>query len=453
MTLPRRVFVAYGIGQLGWAILVNLVGFWLIYVYRPPAEAGLPLLVVPVALSVIAGGGRLFDAVTDPVVAKLSDESSFGRGRRTPFMALGALPAAAACALLFVPPVPAVSTTNVVWLAVVSVVFYLALTLYGTPYFALLAELGDRSERIDLATAVAVGWAGGLVIAGQASGIWSAVDAATALGRPAAVQATVVGLAALAALCMYVPVVVIDERTYADPQPSSRALVPTLKAFARNRDFTSYVVADFAYFAGLTLVLTGMPFYTTVLLFADRPDFGEALVGQLILAVVLTWVVVYPIVNLAAKRVGKKPLIRAAFAGLGVVFCAITVLGWLPLSPLAQAFGVAVLAGIPMAVLSVLPHAALADVARVDALETGDPQEGMFFAGRTLAQKLGQSVGLFAFPALTILGDQPGDALGIRLSGVVGAALCLAAFVGFRYYREAWLTDRLRTLDPVAADD
>ena len=67
-SLPFRIVAAYSFGQLGWAVLINIISFWLVFLYsgefRPDASAA---LVAGIGLSVIAGGGRVFDAVIDPL--------------------------------------------------------------------------------------------------------------------------------------------------------------------------------------------------------------------------------------------------------------------------------------------------------------------------------------------------------------------------------------------------
>ena len=79
--------------------------------------------------------------LTDPIIANLSDRWKSPRGRRIPFLAVGALPAALFCTLMFVPIAREVSTINIVWLVAMQLLFYLFLTIYVTPYFALLPEL------------------------------------------------------------------------------------------------------------------------------------------------------------------------------------------------------------------------------------------------------------------------------------------------------------------------
>lgn len=439
-TLPARIQVSYSLGQLGWAILINLVNTWLVDLYagglNPTTSAA---LVSAGMLSLIVGGGRLFDAVIDPLIAKYSDQAGFKRGRRLPFMAVGALPAGILAVLIFLPPDTSATALNTLWLVGMTLLFYVALTLYATPYFALIPELSNSTaDRINLSTGVAIGFAIGLAISAQAGGIWGLIEANSSLSEEAAIQAAIALLAAVAVLCMYAPVVVINERKYADSAPSAHGIFETLRKFSRNRDFVSYVVADFSYFAGLSITQAAFPFYAVALLEIDR-----GFVGLFLGVVVLTWLLLYPVVNLLAKRLGKKLLIRGAFLTLGGVFCFVPFLGLAPFSPVAQGLLLSIAAAIPMAFLGILPNAVLGDIAKLDAEETGNAQEGMFYAGRTFVQKLGQSTGLFILPLLTILGDEPGDALGIRLTGIIGAVLCFGAFVAFRYYREDRLVERL----------
>lgn len=60
----------------------------------------------------------------------------------------------------------------------------------------------------------------------------------------------------------------------------------------------------------------------------------------------------------------------------------------------------------------------------------------MFYASRTLMQKIGQTFGILVFAALTTFGRNPGDDLGVRLSGMIGWGLCLLAGIVFIGYNE-----------------
>lgn len=438
---------AYALGQLGWSTLVNIIGLTLVYFYLPPENAGLPTLITTVAflgvfnaITLIAASGRLFDAITDPLIANLSDRSTHPRGRRIPFLAVGALPAALFCVLMFAPLAREVSTLNIAWLVAAQLLFYLFLTVYVTPYFALLPELGHTAnQRLNLSTWISITYALGIMVAAQTPALASLVQSAFGVtDKVTAFQFAIGGLAFVAMLLMYLPVIFIDENRYCERTPSTVPLFAALRTTFRNAGFRYYVVADFAYFMALTIVNTGLLYYITVLLLLE-----EALVSGLLAIMVILSFVFYPAVNLLARRIGKKPLIVASFLWMSVIFFGVFFLGRMPLPPAAQAYGLIVLYAIPIAFLGVLPNAVLGDIAEHDAMRTGERLEGMFFAARTLMQKLGQTMGVVIFASLTILGRNPGDDLGIRLSGMAGFALCLTAGLVFIRYNERKVLDEL----------
>ena len=127
--LPLRLQWAYAIGQLGWSALSGLIGVQLVYFYLPPNKQDSDEPVIPIyvtqqtflyifnVITLIASAGRLWDAVTDPIIATWSDRCKHKKGRRIPFLFVGGLPAAIFCSLMFVPIVKHESPWNAVWLA------------------------------------------------------------------------------------------------------------------------------------------------------------------------------------------------------------------------------------------------------------------------------------------------------------------------------------------------
>ncbi|MCB1148065.1 MAG: MFS transporter [Leptospiraceae bacterium] len=448
--------MGYAIGQLGWSTLINIIGIQLVYFYIPPENSGLPVLITQAtflvvlnALSLIAASGRLWDAVTDPLIASFSDRSKNPRGRRIPFMAKGALPSAVFCFLMFFPPDDTPSTMNIVWIVVTQTLFYLFLTVYVTPFFALLPELGHTAdERLNLSTYISVTYALGIIIAAQAPGIAGALKNTFALSTVKSFQFATGGLAVLAVLAMYVPVFMIDEKKYSNGKPSDIPLFKAIRKTFKNKNFIAYVIADFCYFAALSIIMTGLLFYVTVLLLPEDVKAGEALVGTLLGVMVIVSFVFYPAVNFLAKRFGKKPLILGAFFFYGLVFLTVFILGKSYLtnlvSPTSQAFLLIILSAIPISFLGILPNAVLADIAEHDGQMTGERKEGMFFAARTLMQKFGQTFGILVFAGLTTFGKDPGNDLGIRLSGVAGFLLAVFAVIAFWFYKEKTILRELK---------
>lgn len=446
--LPLSKQLLYAVGQLGWSTLVNIIGLQLVYFYLPPADANIPyfitqatFFVVLNAIVLVAASGRLLDAITDPLIAGMSDRSTNPRGKRIPFLMYGSIPAALFCFLMFVPISSGQSAMNIIWLVVTQAVFYVALTVYVTPYFALLPELSrTANDRLNLSTWISITYAIGIVLAAQVPVIANMIGGSDPVRN---IQIAIAILCAIALLCMWVPVFAINEQTYSDSTPTDIPLGDALRQTFQNTHFRYYVLADFSYFTAIMIISTGLLYYITVLLVQP-----ETLVSLLLTLTVVGSFLIYPLVNALAKRVGKKLLVVGSFFVMSGVFAFVWFLGdAVPLSNTAQAYAIVLIYAIPLAFLGVLPNAILADIATHDSLVTKEPKEGMYFAARTLAQKFGQTFGVLIFAALTTFGRDVGDDLGIRLSGVVGFVLCFLAGLIFLRYQESTVLQEIETLE------
>ena len=100
---------------------------------------------------------------------------------------------------------------------------------------------------------------------------------------------------------------------------------------------------------------------------------------------------------------------------------------------------IAVLAGIPMAILGILPQAVVADIAEADALESGEQRSGMFFAARTFAMKMGQAVSLLIFTSVTVSKTE----LSYRITAIIATVCCIIGAILFFFYNEKSVMDKI----------
>ncbi|MDZ4727318.1 MAG: MFS transporter [Leptospira sp.] len=417
-SLPFSKQISYAIGQLGWSTLINIIGLHQVYFYLPPApKAGedcFPDLIEKMAfwglstIGVVAALGRLWDGITDPIVANSSDRFTSRFGRRIPFLALGGIPAAVFCWLIFVPPNHFISSGNLVWMTVFMLLFYFFLTVYVTPYFALIPELGHTpNERLNLSTYISVTYALGIIVASTEPIISNALKSAYTYSSDPALQSLIsrqyaLGiLCAFAAVCMYFPVLTIEEKKYCESEPSSVPFREAIVLTFKNKNFKYFALSDLCYFLALTVLTTGISYYVTVLLQLER-DF----VTQLLTIMLLVSFAFYPVVNIVAKKIGKKKTVLIGFYIFLALFLSIFFIGKnsLPISPYIQGYMIVAVAAIPIAILGILPNAILADIAELDALKTGSKREGLFYAGRTFMQKLGQTLAVLIFSSLILIG-------------------------------------------------
>lgn len=439
--ITNKVLWQFAIGQLGWSMLSGIVSNWLVFFYMPEdveLKSGQKLFITQgsvflglTVIGMITAVGRLFDAVTDPYIASKSDRCRHKDGRRIPFMRAIAVPFAAITVLIFVSPVGEVSWINNITLLVTLLLFYLFMTIYCTPYNALLPELGrDPKDRINVSTYISVTFFVGSAFSYLVPNI--AGFFRDAVGYANSFRITIGILAAVAAVCMLVPVFTIKESDYVDTTPSETPAFASLAKTFSNKEFRKFVYSDIFYWVALTMFQTGLSFYITTLigLGADKTFILFATMTAMSL-------VFYAPVNILAKKLGKKKLVMSAFIFFSMVFLFTAFAGKLGLPKMVNGFMIAVFASIPMAVLGILPQAIVADVAQADGIKTGESREGMFFAARTFAMKLGQALAMVLFTSIKGIGE---NGFGLRLTAAVAAALCLVGGLILGAYNERQVT-------------
>lgn len=438
--LPFWKKLMYALGQLGWSLTSFAVGNLLVYFYLPPetGEATFPAFFyqgsVVAGLTIIGlifAAGRLFDAVTDPVIAGLSDRGKFKFGRRRTFLAIAIIPFAVLSAVSFMPPVGSESTVNAIFVTIAVLLFYLFMTMYVTPYFALLSEIGHTAdERLQLSTMISITWAFGFAFGSQVYALQSVFEG-MGYGPVGAFRIVVSIFAVVGFLFMLLPIIFIDESRYCESHVSEEGIFEAVKSAFSNRNFLRFTLSDFAYWLSLTTISTGMIYYITVLLrqAKDTASFLQlAMFGLSLLFYVPT--------NLIAKKTGKKKLLVVGFVIFALTFGFTMFLGKLPLDMMVQGYILIVLAAIPLAIFGILPNAIIADIAEADGIESGNFKAGIFFGARTFMSKMGQSVAGILFPSLLILGRSVENDIGIRLTGAAALIFVILGCILLLRYNE-----------------
>ena len=449
----------FAIGQFGWSLLSGVVSNWMVYYYTgtPTADnpntgvfaSGItqsPILFKLTLFGLVLAVGRIFDAVTDPLIAGWSDRAGYKGGRRIPFMRAMAIPFAVVMVALFTVPQTSNIALNDTALFILLMVFYLFMTMFCTPYNALIAELGDTQQhRINVSTYISFTFIVGQSISFLLPNVAGALEGS--FGQAGSIRMAVAIMATIACIAMLIPSFYIKERDYIDSKPSETKPFRSLIQTFSNHQFRRFVYSDVIYFFALTLFQTGLPFYETKLM--QIPD---TMTFTLTATMTAISVALYPVVNILAKKIGKKSLIIVGFFTYCIVFLITSICG----AGVHWGFIVAVAASIPMAILGILPQACVADVAECTRLETGEDRSGMFFAARTFAFKMGQALAMVVFTTITAIDTEENIAAGIataeqiqasyRTTAVVALITCFVGAVLFFAYNEKKLLGRIKEL-------
>ncbi|MCD7785579.1 MAG: MFS transporter [Oscillospiraceae bacterium] len=448
--VSKKVMVYFAMGQLGWSILSGIITNLLVNFYLPDATdtvmqnhlfitqgvviAGLTII------GIITASGRVFDAITDPLIASASDKCRSKLGKRIPFLRGAALPFALVTVLIFCCPVNGISWVNTLWLAITLLLFYLCMTAYCTPYNALIPVLGKHPvDRMNISTFISITYILGTGIAFSGKMIWQAVSEATGLDIVVSARIVLGVMAVIALICMWIPAFLIDEKEYTKdsaPIVTENAFKSLGKTFS-NKNFRIFVLSDILYWVGITIFNTGFIYYVENLLKTDN---------YMVLFILMTLVsfALYVPVNKITQKVGKKKIVIVGFLLFAFAFFITTFAGKQTLIP-NEIFGmiIAVLVGIPMSILGVVPQAIVADIAEADEYKTKENHDGMFFASRTFAFKLGQSVAMLIFTSVATIGqytDELGETVstgeGYRISLAISLVFCLLGALALVFYNE-----------------
>lgn len=430
----------FAVGQFGWSLLSGIIANWLVYYYQPNNNSlesgqkvfipqGLVIIGIFTIIGAITAFGRLFDAITDPWIASLSDRCKSKDGRRIPFLKWSALPLALSTVLIFVSPVSQTSWFNALWLFIFIVIYYLSITAYCTPYNALIPEIGHtQEERLNISTTISLTFFLGTAVAYSAPVVWGFMEGS--LGRITAMRVTFSIFALIAFICLLVPVFAIKEKEYVTAVPMEGTAISSLVKTFKNRNFRIFVGSDILYWIALTMFQTGLPFFVTSLLGLHENMSTIYFVAMSVLSLLF-----YVPVNIIARKHGKKVLVLIAFGMFSLAYLFTTFFGaGLGIDPTVQGFLLVAITALPMAIFGILPQAIVADISESDAKVTGENREGMFYAARTFAFKLGQSVSMLIFTAVATIGSS--DGFGYRIVALIACIFCALGGIVLLFYNE-----------------
>ena len=375
----------------------------------------------PALVGLLGALPRLTDAITDPVMGHISDHTHSRWGRRRPYILLGAIAAPVMLALLWQLPENRSESFYFNYFLIGSFVFYLAYTMFATPWVALGYELTpDYNERTRLMGVQNFIAQGAWLIAPWFLWFMERPEFGDMRGGAAALA---VALALVCAGLGILPALFLRER-HATPGAAwratkrgidaggSRALLKSpadalaaawpavwrfLVGFAKTLssiDFLMLCGATFLVFNGFQLVAAFQSY--VIIFYVFGGDQGAAgtwigLVGTVSAGATFGVIV---LTTLLGTWIGKR---QAFFVCIGVStlgyavkwFCYDPAAPWLLLLPAPlMAFG--------LGSLFTLMGSMVADVCDQDELKTGERREGMYGAIFWWVVKLGMAAALGA---------------------------------------------------------
>lgn len=386
--LDRRTKLGYGaaeMGLVGAEVLIELylLKFYHVVVGLDPLWAGLAL-----------GVAMVWDAVNDPLMGEISDQTAHPAGRRRPWLMPGAFALAVTLIVIFNPPGLGSTAAKFSYLLFSYLALTTAMTVIGVPHLALGGELSfDRDERTEVfgyrrlysTLGLLVGTAlPALVLAAMGSdyshdtGGVSQGTASVAAGVIIVIS-TAITLRSTRGLDR-----VLRERT--DSLRPGHLLKAQLEV-ARGPLFRWLLAAFIVAGVGRALNAS-LAFYY----YEYRLEFSEKqTVAFILFPFILGLLASIPCWVALSRRFGKRMPAIGGVVGLGLLISA-----FYPFLPAGQFLGPVVIAivGGFLGGSIILMESLVADVVDVDELETGFNREGLHFGMWRMGTKLSRAGGL-----------------------------------------------------------
>jgi len=400
--IPFGKKVTYGLGAFVNNLLADSIG-------RMVIVLNLGLGMNPALVGLLAALPRLTDALTDPLMGYISDNTRSRWGRRRPYIFFGAIAVGIVIAVLWQLPADKSESFYFWYFLAGSLIFYLAYTVFATPWVALGYELTpDYHERTRLM--------GVQNFIGQSAYLitpyFLAIMASKRMGDDmvdgAGNLAIIVGIFVIVIGVM--PAIFLRERfkdiAQAEAQEKhekpdgvmtviARNVADFFRGFATTLRFIPFLklcAATFLVFNGFILIAHFQSYVIIYYIFAGDTDTGAAWVGHSGLVQQASAFLVIILATWLGTKIGKR---KAFFVTTGISmvgfalkwFCYNPDIPWLLLVPAPlMAFG---LGG-----LFTLMPSMIADVVDMDELETNERREGMYGSIFWWVVKLGMAVAI-----------------------------------------------------------
>jgi len=416
--LTNKEVFFYNWGSISLNFVEGVLFTWIMYFLAPPEGSGNVAYIPIIWTGIILTAGRVFDAITDPLIGNFSDNFQSRWGRRKPFIIFGTPVMIIAFIFLWTPPVEGISNLNIIYLAVIFTIYFLFYTAIGIPYDALLAEIALTSDdRIKLTSwKLVYAIIGFLLVALIAPGLYQNIGPFK--------MALVVGAIGLVTMYMCLPGVKELPREFSQAEVKM-SIWDSLKHTFGNGQFLAFGLAIIALYMCYNVLLVVIPYFVTVILQRE-----EAFVMYLQAEFILCMVASIPLWMWLAKKYSKRTLLKTLSLALSPLFAIIFFVGAIPgVSVIVQAFVLFPLVSIPLGGFMILVYAMMGDVVDYDQMKTGKRREAMYYGVFGFSRKVGFALSTLILPFLfKKFGYEVGNDLGIRLVWIM---LAITSLIGF----------------------
>jgi GPH family glycoside/pentoside/hexuronide:cation symporter len=375
--LPVKVKLGFGVGDLGGNLYFTVIAFWLLNYFTDTVGIAAGMAGIAVAI------GKIWDAVTDPMMGYISDRTRSRWGRRRPYLLFGSFVWFIAMIVLFTNPQLNSPTALFVWAVAAYCFLSTVFTVVNVPYSSLTPELTkDYHERSSLN-----GYRAVFMVIGTLIGAGAALPLVGALPNKNigfSVMGAVFGALMMgAALTTFASV--REPKLVSAAQPKTGFFKSYLYVF-KTKPFIIVLLTYMMNMIAVTVVSGTMIYY-----FKYIHD-NEALTTVALLILLVTAMIFIPVAVLVSKRIGKKTTYAVGMLIISLACMLVFALGHE--LGVVFVFVMMFVAGLGLSTTYPMPWSMVPDTVEYGYLQSGERREGGYYGIWTFFSKAGQGLAI-----------------------------------------------------------
>lgn len=385
LTLKEKI--SFGFGGFVDQIMSGTFGQMAFPIFN--IALGLDAKLLGIALSV----PRFIDAISDPVMGHISDNTRSRWGRRKPYIAIGAILMAASLVLVFSPPAYLTGKALFWYITITGAFMYVAYTIFAVPYNALGYEITqDYDERTSVQAwrmvmislkAVLAPWI--LKSCFIIGGLFPESD------RPVEVIGVFYVALLLGVLVIVgtIPILLFCRENTDRVQKAKVKALASVKATLANKVFRVHLITIFMVMIGVFIFGPLTIYLNNFYVFGGDKEAAAMLIGYGGTLAAISSFLAIPLITWLSRRIGKKATYSGGIIASGCIYP----LSWFiysPEMPYLQLI-LPILTAPAITCCWVLNPSITADICDHDELQTGQRREGMYGAVWGFAFKAGIS--------------------------------------------------------------
>ncbi len=374
--VPLKNKILFGIGDMyagGAFLLVGLLylKFLTDIVGLTPALAGSVFLI-----------GKIWDAISDPMMGVLSDHTKSRFGRRRIYFLCGIIPVFLTFSMLWMK----ISNNNqiamFVYYSISYILFNTSFTMVQVPYNAVLADMTDSYKERAIMSGIRLTFSAlSAVIAGTIPMLLINLKGYTFMGLCFGI------FYAIPWICVFFGTFENKEHIESVKNNSVKDIFKTLPSIFTNRSFRQHAGLFITSQSAVDFLTTLFIYYLTYVLKRES-EFSLVMGSMLVVPIIMV-----PIYTKIASKYSKTtPMHIGLVVWIIVLFIALFLKEG---QPSWLIYIIAIFSGVGSASALFVPWSILADISDVDELISAERREGLYSGMATLLRKMAQAAAIF----------------------------------------------------------